>query len=111
MTIPKHADLIHAFADGKVVQLRTKNLPTSKWETWNNSYCPDFDFSCVEWRIKPDEPKKAVIATMLFEEDGDIQFVVVGSEMYENMANSWLHLKELDREVTLPTMTGMTVEE
>jgi hypothetical protein len=101
--IPKHADLIHAYADGKVLQrLVAQGDGTTDWLTWHSSYCPDFNDG-NEWRIKPDEPKKAVIATWV-SRSGLVSHNVVGSEVFGNYTSSedWTHIVELDREVTLP---------
>ncbi len=97
MNIPKHADLIHAFADGKVLQF----MDRGKWKDWDSDYCPNTVH--YEVRIKPDEPKKAVIAT-LKHVHGAVEQVEVGSRIWENYVRDggWIHLTELDREVTLP---------
>jgi hypothetical protein len=97
MTLPKHADLIHAFADGKVLQYKQED----HWFNYNGKLVPTFGVS--EWRIKPDEPKKAVIATLIDTDDGELSTCIYGRERCTNLqAWGWLHIPELDREVTLP---------
>ena len=53
MTIPAHAELIHAFADGKTLQFKFRDMT---WENWTQKFCPHFQDEDREWRIKV-EPK------------------------------------------------------
>lgn len=90
MSIPKHAGLIHAFADGKTLQYihdRSKS-----WVTWEELHCPDFNYA-KEWRIKPDEPKK--ITYMCYEVPG-------GDLLWSRYAKTYFRLPELDYTVILP---------
>lgn len=99
MTVPKHAELIHAFADGKVLQFLSSR--SSNWLDYSNTMCPDF--SDGVWRIKPNEPKKAVIATFISSR-GHIEMCLKGTNAFGDFytEDGWKHYPELDREVTLP---------
>jgi hypothetical protein len=94
--IPEYTDFIHAFADGKVLQY----FWNERWNDWERSYCPEF--SDHEWRVKPAEPKKAVIATLIYK-DGDVQTALHESQRFLCLVSEgWKHVMPLDREVTLP---------
>ena len=90
--IPKHADLIHAFADGKVLQFHFED----EWHDWNEDHCPSFLIQEREWRIKPNEPKKVKCVGWF---DGENLFML--KEGVEPKFPS-KRIPELDREVTLP---------
>lgn len=57
MTVPKHADLIHAFADGKALQYEEKSL--KEWKDWANKFCPNTEHYDV--RIKHGDRWQVVV--------------------------------------------------
>jgi len=97
MTIPKNAELIHAFADGKVLQFKRLN----EWFDWEGGYLPAVHLG-GDWRIKPDEPKKGILRK-LRHSNGCVIEGIVGSDWYNTMITSCraIPIPQLDREVTL----------
>lgn len=95
MTKDEIKTLGHAFFDGKVLQYKGED-----WKDWTNPYCPTF-FE-VEWRIKPDEPKKIkFIATVT--NDGFLRWVQAGSSAHSNaIKGNLILIPALDHEITLP---------
>jgi hypothetical protein len=57
MTKHKHADLIHAWADG--AEIECKNGNDGCWYEWNSSFSPPWH-PHSEYRIKPEEKKPVV---------------------------------------------------
>ena len=59
----KHAELIKAWADGAVIQIKLQNGNWEECATWGVSWDPDY-----EYRIKP-EPKPDVVRELFVTED------------------------------------------
>ncbi len=49
MTPHKHAEVIHAFADGKTIQ----HMISGEWTDWKHDSAPPFYSSCA-YRLKPE---------------------------------------------------------
>ncbi len=93
MTTPhKHADLIHAFADGKILQYMDKD----RWIDWAHDYCPNTVHCTV--RIKPGVAKKVKLECWLHRNTGALMYRYEGADQPEY----FVRLPELDREITLP---------
>lgn len=99
MSIPAHAELIHAFADGKTLEMRNSERMTD-WTVWRHQYCPDFTINGREWRIKP-EPK--VTRYLAWEyHDGEFRMAREGSQYAERLYKNnvgWKRIPALDKEV------------
>lgn len=93
----KHADIIHAYADGATIQWR----PNSNSE-WMTPQYPDFDPSC-EYRIKPYAPKYP--ETQMVEAD----FLDIGvlnmspQQQWTAVANAAIAHAISDGQVVVPT--------
>jgi hypothetical protein len=59
------AELIHSFADGKVLQYKSPR--NEAWIDWTRDDCPEFvRLNGNEWHIKPAEPKKMFVDCFLY---------------------------------------------
>ena len=91
MTPEEIKTLGHAFFDGKTLQYRYEN---GYWMDWTCSYCPGFS-TVIEWRIKPDEPKR--VGYRCYEKpSGELQW------FREGTLKGFKRIPELDLEITLP---------
>ena len=79
MTIPAHAELIHAYADGKTLQYKVTEFDNI-FSDWDKEFCPCFGRG-HEWRIKP-EPK--VTRYLAYEDD-----------------NGWIHWRNAEQTALL----------
>lgn len=61
LTPRKHAELIHAWADGAAIQARNNNTRNHRWFDCNNPVWSTLNF--MEYRIKPAIDQQAVNAT------------------------------------------------
>ena len=68
----KHADLIHAWADGQQIQYRQRfyGADVSEYTEWADDSYPDWDDEEFEFRIKPEEKKPVVRWLWAFKAEG-----------------------------------------
>ncbi len=88
MTVHKHANLIHAFADGKVLQYKEKGL--EEWMDWTNKFCPNTEHYDV--RIKPDVRRLVVNVAVNIKKGRKMEDDDVGSTEY------WRDIKQAKQE-------------
>ena len=88
----------HAFFDGKVLQFRHHG---DAWKDFTRlNLIPDVLNDGLEWRIKPDEPKKVKYLCLRERQTGLICMV---EDDNKALTSPRFHrIPELDREVTLP---------
>ena len=98
MTPEEIKTLGHAFFDGKTLQYRHISQE-GKFIDWTKSYCPDFSIA-IEWRIKPDKPKKMKLEAWI-DEHGFLRHKANFGEGYV-ASGSWMRIQNLDYEITLP---------
>lgn len=96
MTPEEIKTLGHAFFDGKTLQYSgIKDI----WEDCITPYCPSF-LDGFKWRIKPAEPKKVKLLAWLNQDTG---YLNLRLESFGYPKHSdYIHIPELDREITLP---------
>jgi len=79
----KHADLIHAWADGAEIEARNYNY--GPWHSLKGADCITWDKSC-EYRIKP-TPKPDVVRYVVMMEQVDREVVVSTSHCKQNVVS------------------------